>query len=66
VSCTVMAVITDNGWQPMLASVKMSACKPAPPDGSVAANVSTAGGDLRRSGIGDIKGRFGINEDKFL
>ena len=28
VSCTVSAVITDNGWQPMLASVRMSACMP--------------------------------------
>ncbi len=45
VSCTVIAVTTDSGWQPMLASVRMSACKPAPPDGSVAAKVRTRGGN---------------------
>ena len=44
VSCTVSAVTTDSGWQPMLASVRRSACRPAPPDGSEAANVSTIGG----------------------
>ena len=45
VSCTVIAVTTDNGWQPMLANVRMSACRPAPPEGSDAANVSTMGGN---------------------
>ena len=45
VSCTVTAVTTDSAWQPMLESVRMSACRPAPPLGSVAANVSTIGGD---------------------
>ena len=45
VSCTVSAVTTESGWQPMLASVSRSACMPAPPDGSEAANVSTTGGD---------------------
>ena len=49
VSCTVIAVTTDSGWQPMLASVKRSACRPAPPDGSDAANVSTMG---RKRGCG--------------
>ena len=44
VSCTVIAVTTDSGWQPMLANVRMSACRPAPPVGSDAANVSTIGG----------------------
>jgi len=44
VSCTVIAVTTDKGWQPMLANVRMSACSPAPPEGSDAANVSTMGG----------------------
>jgi len=37
VSCTVIAVSTDSGWQPMLASVRMSAWMPAPPEGSDAA-----------------------------
>ena len=45
VSCTVIAVTTDKGWQPMLANVRMSACRPAPPEGSDAANVSTMGGN---------------------
>ena len=49
VSCTVSAVITDSGWQPMLASVRRSACMPAPPDGSDALNVSTMGGEAERS-----------------
>ena len=44
VSCTVIAVTTDSGWQPMLANVRMSACRPAPPEGSDAANVITMGG----------------------
>jgi hypothetical protein len=44
VSCTVMAVITDSGWQPMLASVSRSAWMPAPPVGSDAAKLSTSGG----------------------
>ena len=44
VSCTVMAVTTESGWHPMLASVRMSACRPAPEVGSVAAKVRTAGG----------------------
>ncbi len=39
---------TDSGWQPMLESVMMSACRPAPPLGSDAAKTSTMGG---RSGI---------------
>jgi len=41
----VMAVITDSAWQPMLDNVRMSACKPAPPLGSLAAKDSTIGGD---------------------
>src|SRR5262245_48797938 len=45
VSCTVSAVTTDSGWQPMLATVSRSACSPAPPDGSEAANESTIGGN---------------------
>jgi len=44
VSCTVMAVITDSGWQPMLASVRISACRPAPPEGSPAEKASTMRG----------------------
>ena len=44
VSWTVIAVTTDSGWQPMLASVRMSACSPAPPLGSVAAKTRTIGG----------------------
>ena len=44
VSCTVIAVITDSGWQPMLASVRISACMPAPEVGSVAENTNTMGG----------------------
>ena len=47
----VTAVTTDNGWQPMLASVIMSACRPAPPLGSVAANASTIGGSAE--GVGE-------------
>jgi hypothetical protein len=50
VSCTVIAVTTDSGWQPMLANVRMSACSPAPPVGSDAANVSTMGGNRFRVG----------------
>ena len=38
------AVITDNGWHPILAMVSRSACKPAPPVGSLAAKESTIGG----------------------
>jgi hypothetical protein len=44
VSWTVIAVTTDSGWQPMLESVMMSDCRPAPPLGSVAANTRTMGG----------------------
>ena len=44
VSWTVRAVTTERGWQPMLASVRRSACRPAPPVGSEAAKVSTIGG----------------------
>ena len=40
----VIAVTTDSGWQPMLASVSRSACIPVAPDGSEAAKVSTTGG----------------------
>jgi hypothetical protein len=50
VSCTVIAVTTESGWQPRLARVKMSACSPAPPVGSEAANVSTIGGDRLAAG----------------
>jgi hypothetical protein len=39
-----MAVTTESGWQPMLARVRISACRPAPLLGSVAANVMTVGG----------------------
>src|SRR6478672_4801011 len=56
VSCTVIAVITDSGWQPMLASVSRSACSPAPPDGSEPAKVSTMGGVSARS--------FGMDEPR--
>jgi rubredoxin len=42
-SCTVSAVSTESGWQPMLDSVMMSAWRPAPPDGSEAANTMTMG-----------------------
>ena len=35
----------------MLDKVKMSAWIPAPPEGSVAAKVSTAGGALKESGM---------------
>src|SRR6266513_144192 len=45
VSCTVSAVTTESGWHPMPASVKRSACSPAPPVGSDAAKVSTIGGE---------------------
>src|SRR3989441_3117870 len=45
VSCTVSAVTTEGGWQPMLASVSRSACSPAPLVGSDAANVRTIGGN---------------------
>jgi len=41
----VIAVTTDNGWQPMLEMVNRSACKPAPPLGSDAAKVITNGND---------------------
>ena len=41
----------------MLASVSMSACKPAPPEGSVAANVSTMGGKA-----GSVSSGMGIEE----
>jgi len=44
VSWTVIAVTTDRGWQPRADSVRMSACRPAPLVGSVAANASTMGG----------------------
>lgn len=44
VSCTVIAVTTDNGWHPKLASVSRSACIPAPPLGSLAAKLKTIGG----------------------
>lgn len=37
----------------MLASVRISACTPAPPDGSVAAKVKTAGGALIKSVMRD-------------
>ena len=36
---------SDNGWQPMLEMVSRSACKPAPPLGSVAAKLITNGKD---------------------
>ncbi len=51
VSCTETAVSTDNGWQPRLASVSRSACRPAPPVGSEAAKARTIGGveDMRGS-----------------
>ena len=51
VSWTVSAVTTESGWHPMLASVRRSACSPAPPVGSEAANVSTMGG---REGMGRV------------
>jgi rubredoxin len=44
VSCTVSAVITESGWQPMLPSVRRSAWMPAPPVGSEAAKARTIGG----------------------
>src|SRR5688572_12376799 len=63
VSWTVIAVTTESGWHPMLASASKSACKPAPLVGSVAAKVSTAGrGGDAGSGIrceGDEAGRKG-------
>ena len=45
------AVTTDSGWQPMLDSVRISACMPAPPVGSVAEKTSTIGGvsDIQRA-----------------
>jgi len=43
VSWTVMVVTTDRGWQPRLVRVRMSACSPAPPVGSLPAKVRTMG-----------------------
>ena len=51
-SCTVRAVTTDSGWQPMLDRVMMSACRPAPPEGSEAANTMTIGGSRSCWGMG--------------
>ncbi len=61
VSWIVTAVTTDKGWQPMLASVSMSACKPAPPLGSVAANASTIGGNCKGA-EGSIRIGIGCSE----
>jgi hypothetical protein len=45
VSCAVIAVSTESGWQPRLAMLSRSACNPAPPVGSDAAKARTIGGD---------------------
>ena len=60
VSCTVIAVITDSGWQPMLASVSMSACMPAPPEGSDAAKVRTSGGNPGSESGGIMRARWRV------
>jgi hypothetical protein len=57
VSCTVIAVMTDSGWQPMLASVSRSAWMPAPPVGSDAEKQSTSGGvglGAKMEGMGSL------------
>ena len=71
-SCTVIAVITDSGWQPMLASVRRSACMPAPPEGSDAAKVSTSGGNPGSvSGMGEgrlpvqVRGSGGKSRERY-